>query len=1031
MPIIDLASDLNNRTDTPKGFGITPGALDVEFGSDAPEKPSWGQTFGAAFRQDNTVGSALSNEVWNTPQEPEADFNPWNEIKGTKYEPRWESFVNTRNRATAEAVKRQIDREDEDRKVLADAPWYQSVPAQLIAGVADIPTLAPGGAFVRGAKGGLSVSRSALNVAAAGGLATTAQEAALQGMQETRPLSESAVNIGASVVLSGLLGAAGAKLLSRAEWDSAVAKLEADLAKPAPSGDLDLAMAGQAAPVPAGAAAASPTDLRANSIAGEAASSVAAATAKLNPALRLLHSPSAASRETATQLFENSLYLKKNFEGVASEPAVETLMKEWNAGLAQAVRATDDAFSEYVKAGGKLKHHEFREAVGRAMRRNDEDPDPHIAKVAREWRAKVFDPLKDAAIESKLLPEDVSVETAASYFSRMWNRNKLIAQEGRFKAIVQKWVEDMSPTWARAFDQKTAEEAAKLKDAELKNYLAKRQADRDDRFGDAAAIKQSGRDVADNVFNTLTGKAPSVNHPEFARVGVRGPLKERTFSIPDELVEEFLESDIDIVGRRYARTIGADVELTNKFGSVDMQEQIDKIRQNYAELRNGIKSERKLTELTNRERADIRDIEALRDLLRTGSLYKHQVEQDYGRIARIFNHINYIRSMGEVALASLTETIRPAMVHGLMPYMQTLGKLGTNLDGIKLSVREAQLAGNVSERVLGHRLATISEIADPYASRGPVEAFLENLTNIASKWNGIRMLTDMQKSIASVMTQDRMLTNATGNWSKLSQGERAYMNYLGIDQSMAERIAKQFADHGETVDGVKVANTEAWKDDVARRRYRAAINKDIDSIITTKGVADTPLFANTPTGRALLQFKSFALASHQRVLLRGLQERPSRFISGMIAMSTIGMMTTWLKAQSGNRDEKLADFSTNPGWWISEGLDKAGVLAVPMEIANTFEKMTGFNPIKTPVKAFDDTSRLSQKMQNRNEIGALLGPTVGTMQDVLTVGGIPKKLVAGEEVTQGQKNAAERLFPFNSYLGLRQFIRYVVNPPTN
>lgn len=1029
MPIIDLApQDLTARTDTPKGFGITPGALDVEFGSDAPAKPSWGHTFGAAFRQDNTIGSALSNEMWNTPQEQEEGFKPWDSIKGTKYEPHWKSFADTRNTLSADAMKRQLDREEEDRKTLDAAPWYQSVPAQLIAGVADVPTLAPGGAFIRGAKGGLSVGRSALSVGTAGGLATLGQEAALQNMQETRPLSESAVNIGASTLLAGLLGAGGAKLLSGVEWNKAVAALEADLAK----GTDEMGVAGSPAPMPAGAAAAMPADLRANSVAGEVAGTVAKATQRLNPGLRLLHSPSPAAREIGTQLFENSVYLKKNFEGVASEPAVETLMKEWNAGLATAVRSTDDSFLEYRKGGGALGRTEFREAVGKAMRRADEDVfEPIVTKVAQEWRKSVFEPLKEAAIKAKLLPEDVSVETAASYFSRMWNRNKLIAQEGRFKGIVQRWVEDMSPKWAQAFDQKTAAESAKLKDAELKNYLAKRQAERDERFGDAAAVQQSGRDVADNVFNTLTGKAESVARPEFARVGVRGPLKERTFSIPDELIEEFLEDDIDLVGRRYARTIGADVELANKFGSVDMKDQLTKIRENYAQLRNGEKSEKKLQDLSKREEADIRDITSLRDLLRGQNLYSHPVEQNFAAVTRSFNHFNYLRSMGEVALASLAETARPAMVHGLRPYMATIGKLARNLNGIKLAVKEGQLAGNISERVLGHRLATISEIVDPYASRGPVESFLENMTNVASKWNGIRMLTDMQKSIASVMTQDRILGDVAGDWGKLAGSERAYLNYLGIDQSMSERIAKQFTGHGETVDGVKVANTESWTDDVARRRYRAAMNKDIDSIITTKSVADVPLFANTPTGRAMLQFKSFALASHQRVLLRGLQEKPARFVSGLIAMTTIGMMTTWLKAQSGNRDEKLADFDKNPGWWISEGLDKSGIFAVPMELANTFEKATTFNPLKAPLKAGDEGSRLSQRMQNRSLMGALVGPTGGLIDDAGTVAGIPARMIKGDEVTQGQKNAAERLLPFNSYLGFRQMLRHVINPPSN
>jgi hypothetical protein len=164
-------------------------------------------------------------------------------------------------------------------------------------------------------------------------------------------------------------------------------------------------------------------------------------------------------------------------------------------------------------------------------------------------------------------------------------------------------------------------------------------------------------------------------------------------------------------------------------------------------------------------------------------------------------------------------------------------------------------------------------------------------------------------------------------------------------------------------------------------------------------------------------------------LLRGLQEDQTRFLSGLIAMTTIGMMATYFKAVSGNREEKLADFATNPGWWIAEGLDKSGVLSVPMELSNIFEKGTGFNPIKSPIKAFDEGSRLSQKNQNKNDIGSLLGPSVGLGADILNASGIPKRVMSGEDVTQGQKNAAFRTLPTNSYLGVRQFLNYVVNPP--
>jgi hypothetical protein len=1232
VPIVDLqVPKLGDVLDTPKGFAVTPGDEEVNRGSDAPSMSS---TLGAAFRQDNTVGSFLSSGSSSLVRDDA--FNPWDEIKGTKYEPQFASFADVRNRQAFDVVKAKIDQETEDRKLLDSAPWYQSLPAQMAAGAIDLPSLIPGGAFVKGAKGGLSVARSALSVGAAAGLSSAVQETALQSMQETRTAGESAVNIGASVLLGGLLGAAGAKLLSPAEWSSAVARLEADLA----TGAADIER-GMGVPASVGAAANEPATLAENAIAGRAASAVASSTAQLNPALRALTSPSAAYREEATKLFENALYLKKNDEGVASEPAVETFMKEWNAGLARAVQNTEGAFSEYVKANGGgmaaemapgrfglMTRSEFREEVGRAMRRGDESDNPFVAKVANEWRAKVFDPLKQAAIEMKLLPEDVSVETAQSYFSRMWNRQRLVAQEDRFKGIVQAWVERESPKWAEQYDKGVERrldpvrreieelEMAKLRRAEesrqrgneadtsemtegdirqalriveggapkpkgvktlsqfvleagglvddagelahrgitnkarpglirkerrtaqgkgggwtlddmarhawengyfpeniqrpsidqfvealnddfhkvravlkrgeedayrlnelvaqleadlsragvgvdgkasrfstsdemrgavervykaldaeadrkiaaLRDRLSEREADamaeREARFiGDP---KELSREIADEVFDSLTGRAGEGPRPEFITIKARGPLKERTFNIPDDLVEDFLESDVDVVGRRYARVMGADVELARKFGSVDLKDQIAKIREDYKRLRELAQTEQERKALDKRERSDIGDLEAMRDMLR-GTNPTNAWDHDFSRMVRSVNHVNYLRSMGEVALASLSETLRPAMVHGLLPYMKTIGQLATNLKGIKMSVQEAQLAGNVAERALGQRLATLSDIADPYASRGPVEAFLENMTNVASRWNGIRLLTDMQKSIASVMTQNRVLQNVE-SYGKIKPAEKRYLAYVGIDQSMAERIAAQFAEYGETVEGVRVAKTERWTDEVARRTYRAAINKDVDSIITTKSVADTPLFANTPTGRAMLQFKSFALASHQRVLLRGLQEDQTRFIGGMLAMSIVGMFATWLKAVSGNRMEKLQDVGKNPGWWVSEGVDRSGVFSVPMELANTFEKATNFNPIKTPLKALDEGSAQSQRMQNRSLMGAIAGPSMGLVDDVGNVLGIPNKLVQGEDVSRAQKNAAERLVPFSSYLGMRQLFRYVINP---
>jgi len=1656
MPIVDLAaSPLDAITGRPEGFAVTPGKDEIEHGSDTPDfrthptmagadTPDVGgpdSVLAAAFRQGNTIGSSVARQDWGYGG-VDPGFNPWEAIKGTKYEPYWDKFVDIRSAAGADARKRQLDMEEDDRRTLAGAPWYKSFPAQLLAGAADIPSLLPGGAFVRTAGGGISIARSAAITGLAAGAGVTGQELALHGTQQTRTLGESGMNIGASVFLGGLLGAAGAKLLSRAEWGQSVEALNRDLGRATPGavtplhetvlshpdvadaianpkinrtqdvpytagpdktgnglnidrhfpesftvegktfdpaqpfavhefterhamekliaggmdqetaykvahwevaepaegkwyaengidqakaeaayqpfidkiqhealakGDGDVpkelfrkpyphdnvnaatgekasvpkptaeeiargreilakgegAAVGTGAPGSVGAAAHEPVGIEGNTIAGRTAGAVAASTRRLNPALRLLQSPSAAVRDIAGKLFENSIYLKKNFEGVASEPAVETLMKEWNGGLVKALQSTEGAWRDYRKGGGQLTKTEFREAVGRAMRRGDESDIPEVAAVAKAWRSQVFDPLKEAAIKAGLLPEDVSVDTAASYFSRMWNRNRLIGQEGRFKGIVadhysnviakeyqkatlstrtrlQKLDQEimdltLSPEgrteqlgkveaalaaheeagdaylgltekadrlgelaaeMRRAKDAKdtAAYQAAKseadtireqggqalkdfrteraslrkrrgdidlgaagladrtqrimesLADLEERNQrslqqlvkrgqvlerdldkldpdmLAERIADMKDAFvemarkhdaaGDrvdqaiakikedaakraeradikedkteAAAIaaeapprkggmsllpfirkrggiaaddplagdvkglglrrllskkgvpldrlreaaveagyltdegthggvststindlldamgeetrgrkryisgeepydlfkrgegpppeegaparkvgrseagaqiltaaeenmidrlekhaeqqraraakmeeistrldlaedfdregavaelrrsidtsvahvsnaslgrgeraqrmqerlaaldpqrikdrvetiekmkaeikqgyldrweiknlgenvdlyapdaqradfSEAAREIADTVYNSLTGRTEAGVRPEFMSVGTRGPMKDRTFNIPDELVEDFLEHDVDHVGRRYVRVMGADVEMANKFGSVDMKDQLAAIRANYDRLRAGVTDENKLMQLGKAERSDVDDVTALRDLMR-GTRAESPLERDYAKITRIAGYINYIRQMGEVVLASLTDAVRPAMVHGLGQYMQTAGQLATNLGAVKMSIEEAKLAGNVAERVLAHRMATLTDIADPYASRGAVEAFMENMTNVASKWNGIRLWTDMMKSIAAVMTQNRILQGVEG-FAKIKPSERAYLAYLGVDQSMAERIQAQFAAHGKNVDGVRVANTEAWTDQVVVRAYRAAMNKDMDSVIVQASKADVPLFVHTPTGKALLQFQSFNLASHQRVMMRGLQESPARFVGGTIAMTAMGMFMTWAKAVTGNRQEKLEEIASNPGWWVGEGLDRSGIIPVPMELANRMEKITGANPIKGALKIFDKGSAESQKNQNRNDFGSMLGPTFGLGQDAAAVLGIPRTIYAGKDVNQAQKNAAVRLMPFNSYYGVRQMMNYVVNPP--
>ncbi|ESZ07181.1 MULTISPECIES: hypothetical protein [unclassified Mesorhizobium] len=513
--------------------------------------------------------------------------------------------------------------------------------------------------------------------------------------------------------------------------------------------------------------------------------------------------------------------------------------------------------------------------------------------------------------------------------------------------------------------------------------------------------------IVDDIFSQLTGRANQGMPSYDMTMSSRGPLKERTFNIPDHLIEDFLEHDIELIGRRYARVMAADVELTNMdkrlggAGKPTLASQLDRVKNEYLNLRNAIEDNPAFTDpeakasalkaLAKSEKSDVEDIAGVRDLLR--GQYKVDTQHtNYARVLRMAGVFNFMRSLGGVVVSSLSDAARPPMVHGMGRYMsEGIAPLLTNLDAVKLAVEDAKLLGAVTERSLQGRLATMAELADPYASNSPFERFIDNAANVFSKMTLLPWWNDMHKSIASVLVQNRLLKNAAVDYESLAPAELKYMGFLGIDAHMAERISKQFAEFGDVDGNVHIPGIAGWSDEGARRAFAAAVNKDVDSIIVTKSVADVPLFAHTPTGRALLQFKSFALASNQRVLMRGLQEGPGSFITGVVGMSALGAVAYYAKQVESGRP-----LNDNPGHWIAEGLDKSGIFQLAFEVNNTWEKLGGPGIYNLSAAAFPSKTQQApaSRYANRDAFGALLGPSFQLGTDAAQLLGVPLKALS-------------------------------------
>lgn len=973
---------------------------------DKPD-PSFLDTLGAAFRQENVISSALSNaRVGMDPiklNTPDVNYNVFQDPDVADYVKRDpDRWSNVYNKTAADALRMNVDREARDKDTLAASGWT-GMGLSMAAGILDPTILIPGGLLGRTSKVGYSAIKSAASLGTMAALGAAAQETGLQATQETRSAEQSALAIGGSAVLSGLVGSAAARILSKGEWARVGKQLESDLATEGVEDVVGMTDAIVKRMQSAGSAAVDSLKLDDLGVGGpKAAQLVARATAaaRINPGIQTMMSPSLKVREAYGRMVDNPVYTTMQMEGRSLGADVENLVKQYQRGaLAGWLESSRSLYRDAKKAGYAGTKTEFNEAVAKAARRGDVDTggDQFITKAAQEARTRIFDPLLERAKAVGLLPDDVKVTTAASYVTRMWNRQRLIGEEDRFRDIARKYF---------------AEQIAKLppgvgpdavNDADLKDYI---------------------EGVVTGVYNNLVGKGVG-DVPEWLVPVTRGPLKERTFNIPDDRIEDFLENDMEAILRKYTRTMAAEVELSDKFGRADMKTQFEEIAHDYEDLRAKAKTPKERQQLHDAEKRDITNLAAFRDMIR-GTYRAADEASDWSKVTRAALTWNYIRLLGGVTLSSLTDASRFVAVHGVRATMrEALPALVKGVKAAQISRADAKALGAVTERVLQSRLASLADINDPYAYGSRFERFLSNSSNLFSRATGLGWWNDTLKTVSSVMTQNRMMRNSL-NWDGAGKRERAYMAYLGIDEDMAQRVAQQFRKHGMEEDGIYGANVSKWGDDAAARAWGAALNKDVDRTIITKGVADTPLWMKTNWGKLIGQFKSFGLASNQRVLIAGLQERPHRLAEMMVMSSAIGMLISYLKfVERGDFDE-AEKLLNNPGLWVAEGLDRSGVLAIPFEISNTLEKMgaPGFYSAAQAIAGDEDQSGAASRYASRGPVGAIAGPSLGLFEDLHK---IATQLGSGDLKKSGA-NAIIRQIPGATLPGIRTAIHVGLKP---
>ena len=1140
------------------------------------EGASLSEAWGPLFRTQNTIGAAIADARPGVDRKTEDPLpDEWFDELPDRYRP----FISSFNGVTQQDADHWIettDQEIEDLELISRLSTAEQIAGGLAVALPDAPTLLLGGIGGATTLGGRVAAGVGLGAADA-----VLTEALLLPTQVTRTNTDRAVSVAASALLGGVLGGGVHAISGRAGDNIAATKVALDR-------DEDIgppqAVGGDAFPDSVGAAA---TDRVTNddlSLASEQEAILRATPTALAPNVRAAKSSSAAGKSTMYKLLENDFDLV-NLDRTDIGPAVETLIKVKTDAFSVKM---ERALMRGQKISGSSKR-KFNEDTGRAMRRGDLDQiNQGVTSSAQDLRKEVYDPLLNEAISLGMLPADVKVETAASYFARSWNTEKLVAERDVFIARTTNWAKgelealefarqaegfrgdaaqdinvlrrkqevidkartvdpdidedglaslfqtasaergkvqsvrdfvtarggiskadpqanDITPYSRPGFlrangglsldkmREAAAEEGYLPMDSTVADFVdllsedigggtrAYRPADLDDvanaesideAFGELARLgisKEEARGLmetfgprksvdardpqeidsdaiqtATDIWTQLTGGEAATDATPFQPAVTRGPLKDRTFSAPDEMFEDFLDSNAANVTARHIRTMVAEIELTKAFGRADMQDQIREVETDYRSLLDEATTPAERTRLKKEQDKMVDAIRTSRDILRGTHLAQSHASK-LAAAARVLKGYNFVRALGGVVTSAIPDVSKHVMVHGMQAVTgdgfrvlrAALPDLTTK-EVRSFVKREAEAAG-IAEVLLNTRAMAYADLDNPYQRVGAVERFSEGMTKWGATLSGSNHWNQIMKEWASGLYIQRMNRVMDAGFENASKGDLNYLRTLKIGKADAAEIFDELRAHRTQEGKLFDPNTHLWTNDRARSVFLAAMRQDADSIIVTPGVgtkvqkvggADLTHFAAS----LALQFKNFWIASHQRTMMR-MAANPDRgrVVSGTIMATALGMFAFYLKTVQANRE--LPD---NLGTWLAEGIDRSGMIPLYMEMNNVAEgvgapglyRMLGEMGV---VAGSGDGPKRASRFAQRNAAGAALGPSAGVISDVRT---IAKDLIdeadprakPGEGIQPSTITATRRLTPFANHPGVKEFLSHFLVP---
>ena len=534
------------------------------------------------------------------------------------------------------------------------------------------------------------------------------------------------------------------------------------------------------------------------------------------PVKRALLKGSSYGKSIMTDLVEHPFVQLKNLgeNPAATQAGVDRLNAiNWQAPMVDTMQQTEQLYLRYRQrvsdssattmtgqvvrdlrgTGDAIGFDEFLEEVGKTKGNRGARTDiQEIVESAALWHEKVYKPMGEAAKKSGMFSQNLQ-RARSSKLAELKEARRAGTPE-TVKAIraelddIAKQIDeadniDLNPNFLNRIYKK---DTIRSRRQEFTNILINR--------GGRSQEEASG--IVDAILGQTARHADAdIDGPviEMGKVGRAASLKERSLDDIDDIdFGDFLEHNIFATGKYYTSRVGPDIELTRKFGSIDMHDQLKAISDAH-DLRIKNAAPHEVDKFKAMKEQELDDIRVVRDRIRGTYGLPDNPDSYTNRGMRIAKMMN-ATTMLTGAISAIPDMARLVMYDGMTRSFGTaFDALTKNMDTLKMAKGEAQLAGEALDMYLSMRAALFTDLSDAMSSTSQFERIAGKVTqqffnvSLMNPWNvGV-------KTMASLITGSRILEESIKWASPLRNSAGVPVKYGEVVSSFnGNRIAASY-----------------------------------------------------------------------------------------------------------------------------------------------------------------------------------------------------------------------------------------------